>query len=284
MIKAGTKKIIPYSERLMPTTTARASRLQLFQPTRTPTYCTRKIETPYGTGEVIGRLGQMHAQLLEAICFHAERVAHLDSKGVAILIDPHEIRKALSDAERYSWSGINALAADLRAAVLRVAVQGSGLAAIDGILDRLSPSPTMTRTNRLTGDMRRLFVAHLSPTYAAWLKADPVPMHYDPTPLTAIRFGASTALARWVLTHRETPNGGWLLDTVLNAAGAVTTGASGRKRRHEIRADSDALAGVGIRIEGDRVFGPYRQAPVLSTPGSVLSTPGKRGWRSPHAR
>lgn len=255
MIKAGTKKIIPYSERLMPTTTARASRLQIFQPTRSPQRCTRSIETPYGTGEIMGRLGQMHALLIEAIFFHAERMARLDNHGLAILIDPHHIRASMSAGGRYSGAGINGLVADLASAIIRVEVTGYSLLSVDTILDRLVPSPSATKRHPITGEQRPLMVAHISPTWAAWVANDPIPLHYDPQPLAGLRNGISMAIARLVLTHQSSPNGGWKIDTLIHGVGADAKGTAGQNRRREIRQDHAALAALGVMVssDGDRV-------------------------------
>ena len=82
------------------------------------------------------------------------------------------------------------------------------------------------------------------------MRDDPIPLHYDPTPLGAIRHGISAAVARQVLTHRDTPKGGWKLDGLIRAAGAEAT----RRNRQLVRQDQETLEGAGVLIVGDRVF------------------------------
>lgn len=265
---------VQWHERLVPTSTVHQARLQIFQPTRTPTYCTREIETAYGDGAVTGRLGQMHALLLEAICFTAERTRVLENGSLQVLIDPHKVRRMMSASARYSAAGIAALTADLRGAVIQVRARNlGGLPAIDGILDRLVPSPA-TRLNPLNGEMRYLMRAELSPTWRAWTETD-LALHYDPSPLAALRHGASAAVARWVLTQRGTPAGGWYLDTLLAAVGVETTDrAAMRNRRRDVRQDADRLAAVGIEVQGDRVARAETKGRVLDARGRVLDARG----------
>jgi hypothetical protein len=57
-----------------------------------------------------------------------------------------------------------------------------------------------------------------------------------------------------VLTHRESPQGGWLIDTLIQAVGAGgVNNAELRKRRMELNASREQLAELGIVIEDGRV-------------------------------
>ena len=250
---SGEDRIIPWAERIMPTTVSRLARLQVFQPTRAPTFQTREIATPYGGGTITGKLGQQHALLLDAICFHAEKKRVLENGALQLLIDPHNVRRTMSAHSRYSGQGLATLAADLRGAVICVQVPGAGLPTVDGLLDRLVPSPA-TRINPFTGEARHLYRAEISPTYRAWLERDPILLHYDPSPLARLSYGVTQALARLVLTHRDIPIGGWRLDTLLVGVGIDPRDSVGmRNRRREVRHDAAELAGLGIIVRGDRV-------------------------------
>ena len=270
---SGEDRIIPWAERVMPTTVSRLARLQVFQPTRAPTFQTREIATPYGGGTITGKLGQQHALLLDAICFHAEKKRVLENGALQLLIDPHNVRRTMSAHSRYSGQGLATLAADLRGAVICVQVPGAGLPVVDGLLDRLVPSPA-TRINPFTGEARHLYRAEISPTYRAWLERDPILLHYDPSPLARLSYGVTQALARLVLTHRDIPIGGWRLDTLLVGVGIDPRDSVGmRHRRREVRQDADGLAGLGIIVRGDRIQVDQTVEGVHPTPAPVHSTP-----------
>ncbi len=260
------KSVVAWKDRLLPTTTAQHARLQVFQPTRRPIACTRPLIRP-GSQEVIGtvkgRLGVMHALFLEAVCFHAERIKVIEEGSLAVLVDPYQIRKTMGRADGcYSGEGLNILIDDIKSTIIRFTDDGSGLADIDGILDRIEKS-SKTRTNPITGEDRPLKKVVLSPTYRSWLEHD-LKLHYDPSPLADLRHGISAALARLVLTHRDQPTGGWKVDGLIEAVGAKAT----RRNRQLLREDAGGLAGAGIVIDGGRVL-----KTVPATPGGVPATP-----------
>ena len=266
---------VAWKDRLLPTTTVHQARLQLFQPTRHPVFCTRAMETPWGTAHVTGRLGQMHAFLLEALLFHAQKKRVLEEGSVQILVDPYDLRTTLSRADGgYSGKGMKTLAQDLRASAITLDIPklGADGFVLDGLLNEITPSPA-TVLNPVTGEMRPLWRVTLTKTLAALLDRD-LPLHYDPRPLAALRTGTAAAVARWVLTHRDCPQGGWHIGTALAAIGAEVEGPKGRQRRHEIRRDTDPLAQIGIILNGDRL----QKVGVVPTPASVAYTPGALGF------
>ncbi len=285
----GKEKTVLYKDRLMPTTTALQARLQMFESTRSPTWRTREITTPWGQAKVTGRLGTMHAALLEAIMFFAIKQRDLEGGGVQVLVDPYAIRTALGERrarERagdnatkqkrrrgtawggYSSTGIRHLAEDLRMAAISLTTS-SGEWMLDGLLYRIEASKAIAGTS-VCGE-RRLWKITLSPTTARLFRKD-LALHYDPRPIAALRSGVAASAARWVLTHRTSPPGGWHIDTVLAAVGAETEGAAARNRRRELRKEADALAACGVIVGGDRV---KKTESVFSTPTGVLSTPTK---------
>ncbi|MCE1183750.1 MAG: ABC transporter ATPase, partial [Rhodocyclales bacterium] len=78
------------------------ARVRLFQPSIRPV--ARKgewLETAWGRCKVTGRLGQRHADMLEAVLFCAERRKNEDAGTIKLLVDPARVRKVLSD-KRYS--------------------------------------------------------------------------------------------------------------------------------------------------------------------------------------
>src|SRR5690554_1146804 len=77
----------------LPTSTAHQARLQLYQPTRRPKWAERVIETPWGTATVRGKIGQVHADIVESICRHAEDHRIVAATGhLQVLVDPYKVR------------------------------------------------------------------------------------------------------------------------------------------------------------------------------------------------
>ncbi len=247
---------IPWKERTMPTTSARCARWRIFQPIRHPsTDAWREIEMDlpgFGPVKVRSAVGQQHALLMEAIQFYAQRM-HILPNGVAcILVDMHDLRITLASGRgrRYGQEGVEQLARELR----QVTVSGVETLMVDGILDRLVPTEAMVE-HPVTGASRPLWRAELTPSWGAWSRTDPLPLHYDPRPLAAIRSGVAAAVVRHALTHRDQPMGGWKLDTLILAVGAQPT----RWVRQDVRRDEEAMAGAGVLLDGDRVFIPSKQ-------------------------
>lgn len=270
---------IPYDKRLMPTTTASQARLQFFQSTRNPVYCTRKIETAWGRAEVTGKLGVVHASCLESVTFFALDRRGLENGGVQILVDPYDIRRALGEGAResrllvpakrhperlrrrissggYSTAAIRALITDLTACAISATIKtreggDHWICRPLGLVVGVETSEA-TRTNPW-GKTRRLWRVTLGPAGAALFGGD-IPLHYDPRPVAALRSGAAAAVARWCLSHRESLPVGWKLDTVLKVVGAETDGAAGRQRRLEIRREAEGLRACGLILENDRIY------------------------------
>jgi len=72
--------------------------LRLFQPTQRPRATAGEwIQTSWGRCRVLGRLGQRHADLLEAMLFVAERSRETDDGAIELLVDPARVRRTLSD-------------------------------------------------------------------------------------------------------------------------------------------------------------------------------------------
>ena len=262
------KQQIAWTDRLLPTTTAHHARLQIFQPTRTPIYCTRPLTKPGAKGEVIGtvegKLGVMHALFLEVVCFYAERTKVIEGGSLQILVDPYQIRKTMGKANGcYSGEGLDTLIKDIKKAVIHFTGEDSDLPDIDGILDRIEKSPR-TRTHPITGKERPLKRVVLTPTYRSWLERD-LKLHYDPSPLADLRHGISAALARLVLTHRDQPVGGWKINGLIEAVGVRATS----RARQLIKEDASGLAALGILVDGGRVL----KSPVHATPAGVHATP-----------
>lgn len=237
----------------IPTSTAHQARLQLYQPTRRPQWMERVITTPWGTATVRGKIGQVHADIIEAICRHAEDHRTVAATGhLQILVDPYRVRVSVGGGTAYSKDTLWRMLTELREVSITLEVPSQGFKVLGGILDRVEESPA-SRINHLTKKPRQLWRVTLDPAFAAMLRDD-LQLYYDPAPLAKIETGVAQAIARHILTHRDQPTGGWLIDNLIKAVGADGDSVTMRHRRREIRACAESLKTVGLIVEDDRIF------------------------------
>lgn len=237
----------------LPTTTAHQARLQLYQPTRRPVWQERVIDTPWGRATVRGKIGQVHADIIEAICRHAEDHRVIPGTGhLQLLVDPYRVRVSVGGGSPYSKDTLWRMLTELREVSVTLEVPSQQLKILGGILDRVEESPA-TRINPLTGRPRQMWRVTLDPAFGAMLLAD-LHLNYDPAPLARIETGVAQAIARHVLTHKDHPIGGWHLDTLINAVGAGGASATLRNRRREVHASEESLKAAGVLVEGERVY------------------------------
>jgi hypothetical protein len=240
----------------VPTSTAHQARLHLYQPTRRPQWMERVITTPWGTATVRGKIGQVHADIIEAICRHAEDHRTVAATGhLQILVDPYRVRVSVGGGTAYSKDTLWRMLTELREVSITLEVPSQGLKVLGGILDRVEESPA-TRINHLTKKPRQLWRVTLDPACAAMMRDD-LQLYYDPAPLAKIETGVAQAIARHILTHRDQPTGGWLIDNLIKAVGADGNSVTMRHRRREIRACAETLKTVGLIVDSDRI---YREA------------------------
>lgn len=237
----------------VPTSTAHQARLQLYQPTRRPQWLERVITTAWGKATVRGKIGQVHADIIEAICRHAEDHRIIPATGhMQILVDPYRVRVSVGGGKPYAKDTLWRMLTELREVSVTLEVQAQGIRILGGILDRVEESPA-TRMNRVTGKPRQLWRVTLDPAFAVLLHED-LHLHYDPAPLAKIETGVAQAIARHILTHRDQPSGGWLIDTLIRAVGAEGNNEAMRNRRREIKACTESLKNVGLIVEEDRIY------------------------------
>lgn len=230
------------------TTTVTPARVLLFQPTQRPTFRHGEwLSTPWGRCRVVGRLGQRHADVLEAMLFNAEKGRSTPDGAVELLTDPAAIRSSLSDS-RHSGQRLQAWLDELMSVVIEIDTPSIRVAG--HLIDHVRKS-TKTRHNPFGGE-RNLWVVRLGIPLVELLRNDH-PLHYDPAPLSRLDHGISQAVARHLLTHTKAPNGGWKLDSLIRAVSGDINPQALRDRRREIRACAEQLAALGIHIRGDRV-------------------------------
>ena len=232
-----------------PTATAAQARVMLYQPSQRPKMRAGEwMGTSFGRCKVHGRLGQRHADVVEAILYCAEKRRDVSDGGVELLVDPARVRKSLSDS-RYSHGRLWALLRECMAAVLEIEMPK--FRALGHLIDQVVESP-MTRPNPLTGGKRHLWRVRLGSALVLLLQHD-LGLYYDPRPVARLRHGISQAAARHVLSHKKEPSGGWRIDTVIAAVSGSLGSQAARDARFRLREDGDALAALGVILEGDRV-------------------------------
>lgn len=234
----------------LPTATVLESRLRIFQPTQRPTRQTIVVEGPWGKARVTGRLGQRHHDLIE-ITRNSALKWGLDPAGrVAVLVDPHTLRKELSGGRgQYSHGRMHELFRDMRETTIEI--ETPEIWAMGGLLDEAVEAKTKAR-NPLTGETRSLLKVTFGKV-GTKLLAEDLFLYYDPAPIVTLNSGMSQAIARHALTHKSEPNGGWHLDTLIKAVAGDIDGVRLRKARAAVHADAEGLKGCGVVVEGDRV-------------------------------
>lgn len=234
-----------------PTSTAAQARVRLYQPSQRPEIRRDEwLETSFGRCKVSGRLGQRHADVVEAILYCAEKRRDVSDGGVELLVDPARVRKTLSDS-RYSFAQIEKLLAELRSVTVTIETPRFDFPIIGGLIDHVIPSP-MTRRDPLTGGERNLWRVRLGVALVMLLEHD-LSLYYDPAPIARLQHGISQAVARHILSHKTEPTGGWYLDTTIKAVAGEMPSEAMRKARLRLKEDAEALKALGIEIDGDRI-------------------------------
>jgi hypothetical protein len=260
----------------IPTTTVTIARIAMYQPTRRPIVRHGDwITTAHGRCCVTGRLGQRHADVVEAIMYCAENQQRHADGSMELLVDPAQVRRTLSDSN-YSYSRMWIILREIMSVV--VEIETGKIKVMGHIIDHVVNSP-MTRRDPLTRGKRYMWRVRLGFALVMLIDQD-LHLQYNPAPIARLKYGISQAMARYVFTHRSEPGGGWFLNTVIAAVmGNGTpdqeqqTGQTIRDARRHIRADRMELADMGIIVTGDRIMCERRtvlQESVVHRPDSVV--------------
>lgn len=235
-----------------PTSTSAQARVMLYQPSQRPRLRSGGdwTETSFGRCRIEGRLGQRHADVVESILYCAEKRRDVSDGGIELLVDPARVRKTLSDS-RYSFTQIEKLLAELRAATITIETPQFDFPIIGGLIDHVIPSP-MTRPDPLTGGERNLWRVRLGVALVMLLEHD-LSLYYDPAPIARLQHGISQAVARHILSHKTEPLGGWYLDTAIMAVAGKSGSQAMRDGRRRLKEDADELKALGLILDGDRI-------------------------------
>ncbi len=252
------------------TTSVTPARVRLFQPSQRPTRRDGEwIATSWGRCRVHGRLGQRHADLVEALLYSAERRRDEDAGTIKLLIDPARVRKVMS-AERYSVQQIWKLLRELRECTVEIDTAKTRV--MGGVVESAEYTKKETRADPLSGEQRRLWTIRLGKAWAELMRLD-LPLHYDPAPIARLDHGISQAVARHILTHKAEPRGGWTLDGLIDVVAGKISSADRRNARRRLRADAAGLEAAGIEIDGDRAHRLGVSHPPRATTQTVPQPP-----------
>ncbi len=237
---------------VVPTTTLSQHRIRLYQPTRRPVEIRQESETQFGRVVVEGKIGQTHADMMEAIMFCSEKWGEVDGR-IKLLVDPARVRRVAGITGGRQMAD---LLRDLMRVYVKITVtKPREFTAHGHLIDEVVEARTaggelITRPNPLGGE-RKMWRVVLGRGLIELMERD-FHVHRDPSAIARLQHGISQAVARHALTHRSPP-GGWRLDVLVKAVAGDLSDTNLRHRRHELRADADALAEIGIEIDGDRV-------------------------------
>lgn len=211
------------------------------------------IETAWGKINVHGRIGQGHADVLEAIMFSSARAARIEDGRIKLLVDPAAIRRVAG----IGGAQLKKLLTELMSVVIELNVTSPEPFCVLGhLIDAVTAATTeagdkFAVRNPFGGD-RVLWRVELGTALVELIDRD-VWINYNPTGVARLTHGVSQALARHILTHKYVPPGGWKLDGLIKTVAGQIVGGVLKHRRAEVRADAQGLKNIGIEVVGDRV-------------------------------
>ena len=239
---------------------AHEARLNIFDPTRRPApdKKIKKIETSWGKIERLAPFGagQGHADLLDAILFCSEKKA-FESNGrrLKLLVDPARVRKVANITSGQQFKDVSF---EIQSIVIGIS-EPKQYWSIGHLIDTIAPAKKkdgtlLKRENPFKpGEERGLWRVEIGQTLLTLLGED-ILRNYDPAQISRLDAGISQAIARLLLSHNgEEPNGGWIVDGLIQSVAGKLDKFSMKHRRHEIRADGEKLLEIGLRVDGERI-------------------------------
>jgi hypothetical protein len=239
----------------IPTATVLPARLRMYQPSKKARNIKQVFETKYGICEVDGRIGQVHADLIEALFTNAIKTREIDN-FIEIMIDPYKVRKCLSETE-YSYQTLNNILKDLMKTVITIKAKDSkknDFIAMGTVISsvRQLEKEIENKSVEILGKKRKLWVVRLGDVYCQLIEKD-IHLHYKTEPINKLKSGITQAIIRFLLTHKDKPNGGWTLDyCIKSVAGEECTAAKMTEYRQAVRKEIDGIKNCGFVFENDR--------------------------------
>jgi len=228
--------------------TVHENRLPIFDPTNRPQERKKVMTTPYGNIIVQGRLGQRHKDLLEIVRVIAETIGKTADSRLCILVDLYLLRKKIG--KYYSYETLMQLFKDLLRTNIELEIPH-----LIHLNIGFNPTGQFLESVIPIKDGKKVKLRIEFGKFGTLLYAKDIKIFYDPEPISKMNHGISKAIARYCLSHRNQPKGGWKLDTLIYAVlGKDAKEYEIRKARKRIREDAEMLKSCGIEIIGDRIF------------------------------
>lgn len=231
-------------------------RCGVFQPARRPEFQSREYITKWGSFTVSGRLGQIHQDLLEASIKFAEKREIIEGR-LCLLIDLSVLRKVLSNnSDRAGLKQIVKLYEEMRtASVIRnnnveQSKTFSGIVSEHGYaLKTKELSNKINRTSKTGSDGKiHYYKIELSASWTELMLGVTTEYRGNLQNILNLRRGVTQSAARFMLSHK--PGAKYSIADLFEI---IATGGRLRDRLDELEADKDALAAMGINIDGQYI-------------------------------
>ena len=253
----------------LPTTSAYASRLLIYQATREPVKMTGEwITTPWGRVRIKGALGQRHADVMEIMQRTTLQVHRKKDGRVDLLIDPYVVRRAMASPHQkpqskkrsptgsavalYSGRGLDILIDGLRDADVEWEMKGGERGGVTKIVQAKEWAKVYAHDPLRPDDDRALWRITLSAQWVA-LMGD-LGLWYDPSAIVHMTYATSQAAARLVLGHdRKKWYGRRLSFKAIFDQMQIPQGQPRWDARRRIHKDAERFAEYGLEIDGDQI-------------------------------
>lgn len=253
----------------------RYTRCGFFQPTNKPYRCERVVKgvstDPSVRMVVNGRLGIPHWKILDALFSGFVSVGTEEGMRVFVVIRKYDVRRLYSDRSIISSSQIHSLLMDLMEASITLSDKDSCLtySLIESIRytvgdKEIAPVPrrygcglssslvsdddVMSPVSKVAQTITIRFGMEFSAEISCGFR-----VVYNSALMSGLKHGISRAVVREILAHKRLPNGGYLVDTLLDRyLGPNVKGLWSYKKR-ELSRDADGMLSLGVRFERGRL-------------------------------
>lgn len=239
----------------LPTTAAAYARLKIGEPTKFPTFQARHVTSAWGEAIITGRIGTLHTIFIEAALCHCLDYREHSNGDLELLVDPAKLRQSLSKAgERCSVKTLNTIADDLLEVKIKSKLFNEDRLGDGKIITDIDRIGTGTQDiKRHNGRLGKLWSIMVSRRYRDFL-GNNIKLYYDPDKFSSLKSGVSHAVVRLIVTHKAEPNGGWIIDKILDAVGIdIKDSVALKHNRRYLKNDTDNLLKIGFVIEDGHI-------------------------------
>lgn len=265
-----------FKRKVLITGTVTQDRFGLFEASRKPLYRSDVVSETFsdagdfvGRVSVIGRLGQTHEDLLEIVNYYC-CMFRVNDKRLEVVVDPNVIRRKMGRAGKYSQQVISTLEDDLLSCVIQIENRNGGIKfkakshivevihTAESLQDEdpemaqmlIKENPWAGKKTGLMGisNTRSLQLWRFSQEWTEMLGTD-IALDYDPILIRNITIGSVAAMARYILSQKNEPNGGWIEKNII---ARVKTNRRHDKVQNEIDRSCGQLINAGIIVDANR--------------------------------